>query len=203
MRALVLEHTELNRATVFIDVLRARGFETVVVELDRGDELADWRQFDIVVAMGGPQSAFEEVAYPWLVEEKQLIREVIDAGRPYFGVCLGSQLLAASLGGRVYRGLEPEVGLHPVVLTEDAARDPVFAGFPREISVLEFHQDHFELPPGAVRTRYAWFGYRDEPASLVINGRDFRTLMHELPAISTRIVETLVRRLVATGAGPR
>ena len=164
MRALVLEHTELNRATVFIDVLRARGFETVVVELDRGDELADWRQFDIVVAMGGPQSAFEEVAYPWLVEEKQLIREVIDAGRPYFGVCLGSQLLAASLGGRVYRGLEPEVGLHPVVLTEDAARDPVFAGFPREISVLEFHQDHFELPPGAVRlagsSRYPNQAYR-------------------------------------------
>ena len=59
--ALVLEHTELNRATVFIEVLRARGVETVVIELDRGDELADWRHFDIVVAMGGPQSTFEEV----------------------------------------------------------------------------------------------------------------------------------------------
>jgi hypothetical protein len=58
------EHTELNRATVFIDVLRSRGVETVVIELDRGDELADWRHFDIVLAMGGPQSAFEESVLP-------------------------------------------------------------------------------------------------------------------------------------------
>jgi GMP synthase-like glutamine amidotransferase len=164
MRALVLQHTELNRATVFIDVLRARQIDAVVVDLDAGDELRDWREFDVFVAMGGPQSVFEEETYPWLVAEKRLIREAVAAGRPYFGVCLGSQLLASALGSRVYRGLEPEVGLHPVVLGEEAPRDPVFAGFPRNISVLEFHQDHFELPPGAVRlagsSRYPNQAYR-------------------------------------------
>ena len=91
--------------------------------------------------MGGPMSAFDEAGYPWLADEKNLIREVVAAGVPYFGVCLGAQLLAEALGGRTYHGPEPELGIHPVVLTEAGGVDPVFGGFPRHISVFEFHED--------------------------------------------------------------
>ena len=73
------------------------------------------------------------------------------AGTPFWGACLGVQLLAASLGGRVYAGPEPEVGLLPVTLTADALADPVFAGLPRELLTLQWHGDTFDLPPGAVR----------------------------------------------------
>jgi GMP synthase (glutamine-hydrolysing) len=66
-------------------------------------------------------------------------------------VCLGVQLLAASLGARVYEGAEPEVGVLPVELTEDALRDPVFAGLPRTLPALQWHGDTFDLPAGAVR----------------------------------------------------
>jgi histidine decarboxylase len=51
--------------------------------------------------------------------------------------------------------------------------------------------------------RVASLRCRTEVHLLVIEGRDFRTLMHELPVISTRIVETLVRRLVTAGIGTR
>ena len=151
MRALVLEHLEWNPATVFTDLLAARGIEVDVAALDRGDRLPDWRSYGLIVAMGGAMSVFEEDKHPWLVHEKQAIREAVQAGMPYFGVCLGSQLLAEALGGRVYRGPDPEIGLHPIVLSEEARRDPVFGGFPAGIDVLEFHQDHFDMPPGAVR----------------------------------------------------
>ncbi|MDX6619052.1 MAG: hypothetical protein QOK36_1438 [Gaiellales bacterium] len=151
MRALVLEHFEWNPATLYLEVLSARGFEVDVATLDRGDPLPDWRDYDVMVAMGGAMSVFEEDEHPWLVEEKRAIREAVEASMPYFGVCLGSQLLAEALGGRVYRGPDPEIGLHPIVLSEDAARDPVFGGFPAGLDVFEFHQDHFDLPPGAVR----------------------------------------------------
>ena len=75
-----------------------------------------------IVAMGGPMSVNDEQEHPWLVAEKQLIRDGVGAGVPFFGACLGVQLLASSLGARVTTGGVPEVGVLPVFGT-DAARD--------------------------------------------------------------------------------
>jgi GMP synthase-like glutamine amidotransferase len=120
------------------------------VELDEHEALPDWRQFDAIVAMGGPMSVNDEAAFPWLTAEKRLIREAVHAGTPFWGTCLGVQLLAASLGARVYPGPKPEVGLLPVTLTDEAMRDPVFHGLPRQLLALQWHGDTFDLPDGAV-----------------------------------------------------
>jgi GMP synthase (glutamine-hydrolysing) len=120
------------------------------VELDELEALPDWRGFDAIVAMGGPMSVNDDAAFPWLTAEKQLIRDAVQAGTPFWGACLGVQLLAASLGARVYPGPKPEVGLLPVTLTDDGMRDPVFQNLPREILALQWHGDTFDLPEGAV-----------------------------------------------------
>jgi len=120
------------------------------VELDEGGRLPDWRDFDAIVAMGGPMSVNDEDALPWLGEEKRAIGEAVRAGTPYWGVCLGVQLLAASLGACVYPGPEPEVGLLPVSMTAEARTDPVFAEAPHELVTLQWHGDTFSLPKGAV-----------------------------------------------------
>jgi GMP synthase-like glutamine amidotransferase len=85
------------------------------------------------------------------VDEKRLIADAVRSGLPFWGVCLGVQLLAASLGARVYPGSAPEVGLLPVTLTDEALADPVFAGMPRELLSLQWHGDTFDLPDGAAR----------------------------------------------------
>jgi hypothetical protein len=74
----------------------------------------------------------------------------VHAGVPFFGVCLGAQLLAASLGGKVSAGPAPEVGLLPAFLTDAAAADPLFRALPREMLTLQWHGDTFALPEGAV-----------------------------------------------------
>ena len=56
------------------------------------------------------------------------MREAVEAGRPFLGVCLGVQLLAAALGARVYEAERPEVGLLEVELTAEGRDDPLFAG---------------------------------------------------------------------------
>jgi GMP synthase (glutamine-hydrolysing) len=120
------------------------------VELDELEPLPDWRRFDAIVAMGGPMSVNDDATFPWLTGEKQLIHDAVTAGTPFWGTCLGVQLLAASLGARVYSGSRPEVGLLPVTLTDEAMRDPVFRGLPRELVALQWHGDTFDLPDGAV-----------------------------------------------------
>jgi GMP synthase (glutamine-hydrolysing) len=120
------------------------------VELDEGEPLPDWRDFAAIVAMGGPMSVNDEEELPWLRAEKALIAEAVRAGLPFFGACLGVQLLAVSLGAEVAPGRAPEVGILPVFLTEAAASDPVFADLPRELLTLQWHGDTFSLPEGAV-----------------------------------------------------
>lgn len=95
-------------------------------------------------------SVNDEDAFPWLGAEKKLIRDAVRSGMPFWGTCLGVQLLAASLGARVYPGPKPEVGLLPVTLTDEAMADPVFHGLPRQFLALQWHGDTFELPDGAV-----------------------------------------------------
>jgi GMP synthase-like glutamine amidotransferase len=149
VRTLVLQHIACEPPGVYEDVLNERGATIQRVELDEGEPLPDWRAFDAIIAMGGPMGALDEVDHPWLADEKRLIGDAVRSGLPFWGVCLGVQLLAASLGARVYPGSAPEVGLLPVTLTDEALADPVFAGMPRELLSLQWHGDTFDLPDGS------------------------------------------------------
>jgi len=74
----------------------------------------------------------------------------VRAGVPYFGVCLGAQLLAASLGAPVQTGQTPEVGVLPVATTAAADGDPVLGELGEQFPALQWHGDTFEIPAGAV-----------------------------------------------------
>lgn len=96
-------------------------------------------------------SVNDDAELPWLAEEKQVIGEAVRAGMPYWGVCLGAQLLAASLGARVYQGNVAEVGVYDDVrVTEAAGSDPVFREAPGSFTTLQWHSDTFDLPEGSV-----------------------------------------------------
>ncbi len=101
---------------------------------------------DGVVVMGGSMGVYESDRFPFLQAEIDLLREALAAGRPALGVCLGSQILAAAAGARVYQGPGPEVGWGPV---ERIADDPWLAGWPRRFEPLHWHGDTFDLPAGA------------------------------------------------------
>lgn len=131
--------------------MRERGiaFERVLVEETR--ELPDWRGCAAIVAMGGAMGVYEEERFPWLVEEKRLIAEAVRCGLPYWGVCLGAQLLASALGAPVAPGPVRELGVMDVRTTAAASGDPVFAGVPERFATLQWHGDTYELPEGAVQ----------------------------------------------------
>ncbi len=150
-RLLVLQHIACEPPGVYEDVLREWGAGLTRVEVDEGEPIPDWHGFDGIIAMGGPMGAYEDRRFSWLGAEKRLIAEAVGDGLPFWGVCLGSQLLAASLGARVGPGTQPEVGVLSVKRAAEGAEDPVFASAPGEFKALQWHGDTFELPDGAVR----------------------------------------------------
>jgi len=135
---------------VIEDLLAERSARLTRVEVDAGEALPDWQAFDVVIAMGGPMGAYEDTAYPWLAPERALLSAAASAGTACIGVCLGAQLLAASIGGRAYPGPAPEIGVLQVELTAPGRADPVTSALPPSFPVLQWHGDTFDLPPDAV-----------------------------------------------------
>ncbi len=108
---------------------------------------------------------YEQNRYRFLQVEIRLIQAAVRSGKPVLGVCLGSQLLAAALGGSVTRGPQKEIGWFPVTLTPEAARTAAWRTVPARFTALHWHGDVFTLPSGAVPlasselTRHQAFAY--------------------------------------------
>lgn len=129
--------------------IEERGHEEECVRLFAGDPLPEADDFEFLVIMGGPMSVNDEEGYPWLVEEKKLVRQLVEAGKPVFGVCLGAQMIASSLGASIYGGPELEIGWFPVRAAPEST-DASFS-FQEEATVLHWHGETFDLPEGAIR----------------------------------------------------
>lgn len=147
---LVLDHSSPGGLGAYAAALRDAGAGWDTVRAYAGQPLPDWRGYDGIIALGGPMGAGDEAVLPWLADEKRLIAEAVRAGVSFWGVCLGAQLLAASLGAMVYRGALPEVGIQSVTLTPAGRHDPVLSALPAVTDVMQWHRDTFELPVGAV-----------------------------------------------------
>ena len=102
--------------------------------------------------MGGPQQAYDDGSAPWLRETKQLMRTATREGLPVLGICLGGQLLAEAMGGRVRPGEDgPELGARLVSKRDAAGDDPLFSDIPLSPVVVQWHWDAIvDLPPRAL-----------------------------------------------------
>ena len=147
-RALIVRHTSFEGAAGLRQPIEQAGylFERINVT-DPGFAALDWLEPDLVMVMGGPMGVHERATYPWIDGEVTGLALRIAARRPTLGICLGSQMIAAALGSRVYPGEVKEVGFAPVALSERGAKSPLrhLAGVP----VLHWHGDTFDLPDGA------------------------------------------------------
>ncbi|RZK11690.1 MAG: type 1 glutamine amidotransferase, partial [Hymenobacter sp.] len=93
-------------------------------------------EFDGLLILGGAMGVNDEVAFPWLVEEKAFLRSALQAGKITLAICLGAQLLAQALGGEVQPNPEPEIGYWTVRFSAKALAHPLLRGWPDKAAVL-------------------------------------------------------------------
>ena len=112
-----------------------------------------------VVVFGGPMGANDTL--DWVRREIEWLETPLAEEKPLLGLCLGAQMLARTLGARVfsYDDKRGEIGNFPFDPTP--AGDGGRAPFPRQ--VYQWHCDGFEVPDGAQlivfgRRAFPWSG---------------------------------------------
>ena len=172
MKIIILQHIECETPAFIKDLMIADGFDLTTIELDLGEKIPEnINQFDGMFCMGGPMDTWMIEKYPWILEEKNKIKEyVIDLEKPFLGFCLGCQLLGEVIGGEVIKSSHPEIGILEIHMQQKRKEDQLFSNFPKTIKALQWHsyevvglEDHknVTLLGSSPTTKYQIFKYKN------------------------------------------
>jgi GMP synthase (glutamine-hydrolysing) len=131
--------------------LRDHGFQLDIRRLDLLGARGVPQDFDNVqgvVSLGGEQNVGEPHA--WMQPEIDYLKAAHDKQLPVIGVCLGHQLVAHALGGKVGPMDKPEWGFTKLSLNPAGQTDTILSGIAWDSMQFQSHgQEVKELPPGA------------------------------------------------------
>ncbi len=170
-RALIVRHVPREGAAGYLQPIEAAGYRIDRIDVASADfNSVDLCDPDLLIMMGGPMGVYEADTHPWIPLQIEKLARRLDSDRPTLGVCLGSQMMAAALGARVYPGGQTELGFAPVAI--NAAGDVSPLRHLIDIPVLHWHSDTFDLPADvellASTDRYAHQAFRRGPNILAL-----------------------------------
>jgi GMP synthase (glutamine-hydrolysing) len=156
-RLLVIQHEDEAPLGWFDSWFAAAGAESHAVAAHRGEPVpTSLDGYDGLVVLGGAMGAYDDEDHPWLAATKTLIAQAVTpqqvAGWPFLGICLGHQLAAVALGGKVTRNPHGHsAGLTPFSVTAAGHDDALLGGVDAGAPAIMWNNDVVtRLPDGAV-----------------------------------------------------
>jgi GMP synthase-like glutamine amidotransferase len=148
MKAHCFQHEPFEGMGAIESWLKKKKFEISYTRFFETDQLPQVQSIDWLILMGGSMSVNDEQELPWLVKEKNFIKESIRQGKVVIGICLGAQLIASALGVKVYKNVQKEIGWFPIRKDKKNPSD-LFSDWPDELVVYHWHGETFDLPSGS------------------------------------------------------
>ena len=157
-KLLVLKNIEREGPGLFLKIAKEKGFLPEIYNLYLGEKLPEPKKDDLILIMGGPMSVrdINNEKYFWLREETYFLKRAIENQISIIGVCLGAQLLAHVLGGKIERLKDesnkenkPELGWSEISSIEEKSNEKISLSIKGPLKVLHWHGDRIILPPQA------------------------------------------------------
>ena len=157
-KLLVLQNIKREGPGLFLEIAKKKGFIPEIYDLSLGEKLLDPKKEDLILIMGGPMSVrdINNKKYYWLREETAFIKRAIENKISIIGVCLGAQLIAHILGGKIERlkdefnkGNKPELGWSEISSIDEKSNEEINLLIKEPLKVLHWHGDRIILPPQA------------------------------------------------------
>jgi len=144
MKIAAFQHTPGEPLGVFETIFSEKNIPFESIRLYETNEVPDTHATHLIF-LGGPMSVNDEKEYPFLKEEKEVIRLAVRREKRILGICLGAQLIASAFGAAVYTSIQ-ETGWCQIQC--EPVQDNVFPAFPDRFFAFQLHGETFELPSG-------------------------------------------------------
>jgi GMP synthase (glutamine-hydrolysing) len=146
-KLLVCQHVAHELLGTLNPLLKRAGFRIRYVNFARHpDAQPTLDGYDGLVILGGPMSVNDAHRLPHLSTELKLIETALQRNLPVLGICLGSQLIAKTLGANVYPNREKEIGWYDIAPTDGAKDDPLLMAFKPTEKIFQWHGETFDIP---------------------------------------------------------
>ncbi len=182
----VFQHVPFETPGCIINWANDMGYPITYTRFYNKEPLPGMDDIDWLVVMGGPMSVHDTSIYQWMADEKKFIASAIASSKRVLGICLGSQLIADVLGGRVTKNNGKEIGWHRIFRTDEVSEGSIFDKIPDGMHVFHWHGETFDIPPGSVHgltsdcCRNQAFVFKDRVVGLQFHTEITPHLLHNM-----------------------
>lgn len=150
MKVLIVKNIARESPGLLMEILEENKIEFYIYEYEKDRVFPSPEDYGAIFVFGGPDSANDETEK--MIKEIKGVKKFLAKKIPYFGVCLGLQVMVKALEGNVKKNQIKEVGwrdpkdsIFKVNLTDEGKKDPIFDGIESEFDIFQLHGETVEL----------------------------------------------------------